>query len=102
MDFNGKVLGPYHIKWENRRGGTAIVYRATDTRNEQEIALKILPSQIATDEMFLKRFIKEGKNAANLRHENIVPIYEAGEIDGIYYIGMELVTDGTLAEMSSN
>ena len=101
MDFNDQILGPYHIKWEIGRGGTAVVYRATDTRREQEVALKILPPQVAADEMFLKRFIKEGKNAASLRHENIVPIYEAGEIDGIYYIAMELVTGGTLAEMSS-
>ena len=61
MDFTDKKLGPFHIKWEIGRGGTAIVYRATDTRSAQEVALKILPPPIATDQTFLKRFIKEGK-----------------------------------------
>lgn len=101
MDFSDKKLGPFHIKWEIGRGGTAIVYRATDTRSAREVALKILPPPIATDQTFLKRFIKEGKNATRLRHENIVTTYEAGEIDGIYYIAMELIPSGTLAEMSS-
>ena len=101
MDFSDKKLGPYQIKWEIGRGGTAIVYRATDTRTDKEVALKILPPAIATDEMFLKRFIKEGKNATRLRHENIVPALEAGEIDGVYYIAMDWIQGGTLAEMSS-
>ncbi len=43
MDLNDKILGPYHIQAEIGRGGTAIVYRATDTRTEQAVALKILP-----------------------------------------------------------
>ena len=101
MDFSDKILGPFQIKWEIGRGGTAIVYRATDTRSGQDVALKILPPAIATDQIFLKRFIKEGKSATRLRHENIVSTYEAGEIDGVYYIAMELITSGTLAEMSS-
>ncbi|CAN5865310.1 hypothetical protein BH10CHL1_BH10CHL1_38530 [soil metagenome] len=100
MDLNDKTLGYYQIKSEIGRGGTAIVYRATDVRSGQEVALKILPPLSATDPMFLKRFIKEGQNAARLRHENIVRTYEAGEIGGFYYIAMEFVMGGTLAEMS--
>ncbi|MCX6046674.1 MAG: serine/threonine-protein kinase, partial [Chloroflexi bacterium] len=100
MDLNDRTLGPYQIKGEIGRGGTAIVYRATDSRTGQDVALKILPPLSATDRMFLKRFIKEGQNAARLRHENIVRTYEAGEIDGFYYIAMEFVMGGTLAEMS--
>ncbi len=68
MNFNDKILGPYHIQSEIGRGGTAVVYRAIDTRSGQAVALKILPPQIATDQMFLKRFIKEGRNAIRLRH----------------------------------
>lgn len=101
MDFKGSQLGPYYIQNELGHGGTAIVYRATDTRTGADVALKILPPQLANDAMFLKRFIKEGKHATQLRHENIVKTYEAGEINGVYYLAMELVKGGTLAELSS-
>ncbi len=101
MDLTGQTVGPYHIQTEIGRGGTAIVYRAIDTRRGQAVALKVLPPLLATDPMFLKRFIKEGQNAARLRHQNIVATYEAGEFDGYYYIAMELVNGGTLAELSS-
>jgi len=100
MDFTGKRLGHYQIKHEIGQGGTAIVYRATDTRRGEDIALKILPPAVASDTMFLKRFVKEGKHAIRLQHKNIVPTYEAGEIDGLYYIAMELVRGGTLADYS--
>ena len=101
MDFQGSTLGPYQIQEELGRGGTAIVYRAVDTRNKQELALKILPPQLANDGMFLKRFIKEGKHATQLTHESIVKTYEAGELEGVYYLAMEFVKGGTLAELSS-
>ncbi|MFN8490675.1 MAG: serine/threonine-protein kinase [Caldilineaceae bacterium] len=101
MDFQGSTVGPYQIQGELGRGGTAIVYRALDTRNGQAVALKILPPQLANDAIFLKRFIKEGQHATQLTHESIVKTYEAGEIEGIYYLAMELVKGGTLAELSS-
>jgi serine/threonine protein kinase len=100
MDLTGKHLGHYQVKDELGRGGTAVVYRATDLRRGEDVALKILTPAIASDEMFLKRFVKEGKHATRLQHKNIVSAYEAGEIDGIYYIAMELITGGTLAEYS--
>ena len=67
MDFSDKTVGPFQVKWEIGRGGTATVYRATDMRSQQDVALKILPPTIATDPMFLKRFIKEGKNEIEIR-----------------------------------
>ena len=100
MNLTGKQIGHYQIKDEMGRGGTAVVYRATDMRRGEDVALKILPPAIASDAMFLKRFVKEGKHATRLQHKNIVSTYEAGEIDGLYYIAMELVTGGTLAEYS--
>lgn len=93
-----KWLGPYQIEEEIGRGGMAVVYRAIDTRSGREVALKVLPAYFAHDPMFLKRFLKEGQNAAGLNHPNIVKTYEAGESDGRHYIVLEIIHGQTLSE----
>jgi Tol biopolymer transport system component len=75
------------------------VYRARDTRLEREVAVKVLPAELASDAERLKRFEKEARSASALNHPNIVTIYDIGSTDGISYIAMERVEGATLREL---
>ena len=92
-------IGPYQIVEEIARGGMAVVFRATDMRDGKTVALKILPPYFAHNPAFVKRFLKEGTNAARLKHPNIVRIFDAGEENGHYYIVMEFIRGKTLAQI---
>ncbi|NOK62536.1 MAG: Serine/threonine protein kinase [Chloroflexi bacterium AL-W] len=92
----GQNLGRYHIDEEIGRGGMARVYRATDSLLQRSVALKVLAPQLAIDPEFAHRFDREAVTAANLRHANIVTIYDVGEQDGLRYIAMEYVRGRTL------
>src|SRR4051794_19280290 len=92
----GKQLGRYTIQEEIGRGGMARVYRAQDTQLKRIVAIKVLLPQLAVDPEFAQRFERESITAANLRHPNIVTIYDVGEQDGLHYIAMEYVRGHTL------
>ncbi|MDQ3792425.1 MAG: protein kinase, partial [Actinomycetota bacterium] len=80
-------------------GGMAEVYLAHDEILARDVALKVLRGQYANDDGFVERFRREAKNAAALNHPNIVQVYDQGSTgDGTYYIAMEYVPGGTLAE----
>ncbi|MEM7133282.1 MAG: serine/threonine-protein kinase [Chloroflexota bacterium] len=96
-----ETIGPYQILETIGKGGTSFVYRAVDTRQEQTVALKVLPTQHADDPKYLRRFVREGQNAARLKHPNVVRIYDAGEYDRYHTIAMELLHGGTLTECLS-
>ena len=68
----------------------------TDTTLDREVALKVLHTILSADPNFVSRFRTEAKAIANLRHPNIVGIYELGEDDGRQFIAMELMPGGTL------
>lgn len=70
------------------------VYLARDTQLDRDIAIKVLPAQIARDQQRLHRFLQEARAAAALSHPNIAHIYEIGEAEGGYFIAMEYV-EGT-------
>jgi serine/threonine-protein kinase len=72
-------------------GGMAEVFKAEQTSLGRIVALKRLKSQLATNPEMLERFLREGKSAANLQHENIVQVYQMGELEGEHYIVMEYV-----------
>jgi serine/threonine-protein kinase len=90
----GTELGPYRIESLLGRGGMSVVYLATDTRLKRRVALKVLAAELGEDERFRERFVRESELAASLDHPNIVPIFEAGEVDGLLYISMRFV-EGT-------
>lgn len=92
----GQQLGRYQILEEIGRGGMARVYRARDTSLQRQVALKVLAPQLALDQEFLRRFEREAITAANLRHPNIVTVYDVGEANGLRYIAMEYVRGRTL------
>src|SRR5262249_61469804 len=77
----------------------SVVYRAEDLRLKRKVALKLLPPELAEDERFRERFLRESKLAASLDHPSIIPIYEAGEVDGQLYIAMRYVEGSDLKQL---
>jgi hypothetical protein len=82
-----------------RPGGMSVVYLAEHLHLGRKVALKLLDPRLAQDEDYRKRFIRESRLAAGLYHPNIVPIYDAGEAEGIPYIMMHFVEGSDLSEM---
>src|SRR6478672_3001887 len=95
----GARLGPYEIVAPIGSGGMGEVYRARDPRLGREVAIKVLPTLVASDPDRLKRFEKEARSASSLNHPNLVTVYEIGESEGASYIAMELVDGRTLREI---
>jgi len=95
----GSLLGPYEIVAPLGAGGMGEVWRARDARLSREVAIKVLPADVAADPSRLKRFEKEARAASALNHPNIVTIYDIGSTDSVSYIAMELVAGKTLREL---
>jgi eukaryotic-like serine/threonine-protein kinase len=91
----GFEIGPYRFLAPICAGGMGEVYRARDTKLDRDIALKVLPPDVASAEA-LRRFEQEARAASALNHPNIVAIYDVGRIESIAYIAMELVEGQTL------
>jgi serine/threonine-protein kinase len=90
----GTDLGPYHIESIVGRGGMGVVYLAEERRLKRRVALKVLPPELAGDTDFRARFERESQMAAAIDDPNILPVYEAGEVDGVLFIAMRYV-EGT-------
>jgi TolB-like protein/Tfp pilus assembly protein PilF len=88
---SGTRLGPYEIQSPLGAGGMGEVYRATDTKLGRDVALKVLPAEMARDPDRLGRFRREAKTLAQLDHPNIVTIYSVEECDGVHFLTMQLV-----------
>lgn len=87
----------YLVDGEIGRGGSAVVYRGTDLKLGRQVAIKVLPPELAYNESVRTRFIREAQTAAGLAHPNIVPIYSVDESDGIVYFVMGLVVGQSVA-----
>ena len=87
----GTEFAGYRIEGLLGRGGMGVVYRAEHPRLGASIALKVMAPELSTDEAFRERFVREARMAAQIRHPNIVPIYDAGEWDGDLYMAMRYV-----------
>jgi pimeloyl-ACP methyl ester carboxylesterase len=94
----GSKLGPYTVAARIGAGGMGVVYRAHDERLERDVAIKVLPPGMLTDEPARRRFRKEALALAKLSHPNIAAIYDVGEQDGVDYLVMECVPGQSLAE----
>lgn len=92
----GIELAGFRIEGRLGRGGMGVVYRARDTQLGRTVALKILPPELAQDDGFRKRFIRESRLASSIDHPNIVPIFRAGEHDGLLFIAMRYVEGSDL------
>jgi DNA-binding beta-propeller fold protein YncE/ABC-type branched-subunit amino acid transport system substrate-binding protein len=87
----GATFAGYRIEEEIGRGGMGVVYRALDLSLERLVALKLIAPELATDEGFRKRFLRESRVAASLDHPHVLPVFSAGEEDGHLYLAMRYV-----------
>ncbi|MGH2778056.1 MAG: serine/threonine-protein kinase [Actinomycetota bacterium] len=87
----GTQIAGYRIQSLLGRGGMGVVYRAEHVTLERPAALKILAGELARDASLRDRFIRESRLAASLDHPHIVPVYDAGESDGSFYLVMRLI-----------
>src|SRR5438874_1220616 len=94
----GRRISHFEVLEELGRGGMAVVWRARDAQLGRMVALKVLDEPLARTESARRRFRREGEIAAGLEHPCIVPVYEAGEDQGIAYLVMKLVVGETLAD----
>jgi len=89
--LTGDRLGKFLILAELGRGSMGVVYEALQEDLKRKVALKILPANITLDAKQVKRFHREAESVARLRQENVIQIYEVGQIEGTHYFAMELV-----------
>jgi serine/threonine protein kinase len=92
----GKELSHFKITAAVGSGARGVVYRAADTTLGREVALKVLPEEMAADPERLERFKREAQAIAALNHPNIVTIYSVEEADGVNLLTMELVEGRSL------
>ena len=93
-EVDGEVFGRYRLLGVLRSGSTGTVYRAHDTMMSRDVAIKVLSPELAAEPGCQERFRREVSIAAQLSDPNIIPIYEAGEIEGRLYLVMPAVPDG--------
>ncbi len=93
------MLAGYRIEAIAGRGGMGVVYRATHLRLRRVDALKVIAPDLAESEDFRSRFERESQVAAQIDHPNVIPIYAAGEEEGLLYIAMRFVEGTDLREV---
>ena len=87
----GAPIGDFHIIREIGRGGMGIIYEATQLSLGRRVALKVLPFAAGLDDKFLQRFRLESQAAAQLHHNNIVPVFGIGCDRGVHFYAMQLI-----------
>ncbi|MDA0172864.1 protein kinase [Solirubrobacter taibaiensis] len=90
----GTTFADHVIRGVLGRGGMGVVYRATHVPLDREVALKLISPQFSTDDEFRRRFRREFRAMASIQHANVIPIYHAGEENGLLYVTMRFI-DGT-------
>jgi Protein kinase domain len=93
---SGDEFAGYRIERNLGRGGMGVLYLAIEPGLERRVALKLIAPEAAADEVFARRFAEESKIAASIEHPNVVPIYAAGEEDGVPFIAMRYVSGSDL------
>jgi serine/threonine-protein kinase len=95
----GVTLGRYQIQRVIASGGMGVVYAARDPQLGRTVALKLLRDDLAADDEFRRRFVRESRSAAALDHPNILPVFDAGEVEGNLYIATRLVDARDLRQL---
>jgi hypothetical protein len=88
----------YDVKRELGRGGMAVVYEATERELQRRVAIKVLPPDMASGDA-AERFKREARLAASLDHQNVIPVYRVGTVDGLQYMAMKFVEGRGLDEI---
>jgi serine/threonine protein kinase len=92
----GSVIAGHRIERLVGRGGMGVVYKAVDESLDRTVALKLIAPELAAEPGFRDRFMTESRIAASLDHPNVVPIYRAGEEDGLLFLAMRFVNGDDL------
>ena len=95
----GTTVAGYRIETLIGRGGMGAVYRADEQGLGRKVALKVIAPELAQDERFRERFLRESRIAASLDHPHVIPIYQAGEEDGVLFLAMRYVEGSDLAKV---
>lgn len=95
----GRSLAHFTVTGLLGKGGMGEVYLAHDTKLDRDVALKVLPADMAADPTRLSRFVREAKMAAGLNHPNIVTLHSVDEADGVHFLTMELVAGQPLGAL---
>lgn len=95
----GSIVAGHRLLEVIGRGGMSVVYLAEHLELERHVALKILGPELAEDEAFRERFIRESRVAAELDHPNVVTVFDAGEADGSLYLSMRYVEGSDLERL---
>jgi len=93
------IDGRYRLLRRIGSGGMADVWLAEDPHLQRRVALKVLHRRFAQDREFVERFRREAEAAAGLSHPNVVAVFDRGDVDGTYYIAMQLLEGRSLKEL---
>jgi len=97
----GTRLAGYQLQGLLGRGGMGVVYLAEQTGPHRQVALKLLLDPATASEAFRTRFLRESELAAAIDHPNVLPVYDAGDTDGVLWIAMRYVDGIDLAACSN-
>ena len=95
----GSRIAGYRLEEQIGKGGMAVVFRARDERLQRQVALKILSPALVADEEFRRRFIRESRSAAAVDDPHIIPVFEAGDANGVLFIAMRYVPGGDVGTL---
>jgi serine/threonine protein kinase len=95
----GTRLAGYRIQALLGRGGMGVVYLAEQLGPHRRVALKLLSAEAAGSQAFRERFLRESELAAAIDHPNVLPVYDAGEVDGVLWIAMRYIDGIDLAAL---
>ena len=98
LDLQAALAGEYSLQRELGRGGMGIVYLARDVQLDRDVAIKVLPADLAHTPAARERFLREARMAAGLSHPHIVPIHRVSEVGGFVFFVMSYVEGETLGE----
>ena len=94
----GGTVGPYTIQELLGQGGMSSVYKATDPNLRRTVAVKLIHPHLSSNADFVRRFEEEAASVAQLRHSNIIQVYDFNHDDDTYYMVLEYVPGETLQQ----
>jgi serine/threonine-protein kinase len=98
-DSKASNIGGFELLATLGKGGMGVVFKARQVSMDRIVALKVLPPNLAKNEAYVQRFLREARSAAKLNHPNIVQGIDVGQAEGHYYFAMEFVDGSTVKEM---
>jgi non-specific serine/threonine protein kinase len=95
----GSTIADFKIEELVARGGMGVVYMARQLSVDRRVALKVIAPELASQESIRARFEREARVAVEVEHPNVVPVYAAGEVDGLLFIAMRYVDGEDLGRL---